>query len=404
MGGGVALCDPYLTSEDLRMSERKSPMRVAFLAGGSIADRRAWSGTIYYAHRALARRFDVVPLEPPCTNRALRGLRKALRFTGVDPLREPLCSAFLGRRAARLVSRVGADAVFVLGASHIAAGLVDRFPVFHCSDATFAAMVGYHGEFSNFSKRTLWAGHELERRVILGSAATIVASDWAADSVRSDYHRVEGVHVVPLGANLDDLPAGDTWERTDRCSLVFIGVNWYEKGADVAVAAAGLLKKRGIPVELHVVGCSPPPDVAVGPFVKFHGFLRKQNASEYARLTALVAAADFLVVPTRFDAFGIVFCEAAAYGTPAISRHTGGVPTAITDGVTGALLPFDSGPEAYADRIQAIWSNHAVYLQMRRDAMARSRSTLNWHVWGESVGRIMEEAMLLHRSTGKRRR
>jgi glycosyltransferase involved in cell wall biosynthesis len=369
-------------------------MRIAFLAGGSASDRRAWSGTTYYAHKALAKRFEVVTLEMPRMNKALRGLRKIVRPTGIDLIREPLYSAAISAGAARLVTAANPDAVFVLGASHIAAGLCDRFRVFHCSDATFAALVDYHGEFSGLSKRTIWAGNELERRTIQESTAVILASEWAARSARVDYRRTEGVHVVPFGANLDELPAADVWQRSGECSLVFIGVNWFEKGADVAVEAARLLYERGIPVVLHVVGCAPPSDPGALPFVRFHGFLRKQIATEYARLTELVANADFLIVPTRFEAFGIVFCEAAAHGTPTISRQTGGVGTAIEDGVTGALLPDEAGPESYADRIQEIWSDEGRYLEMRRQSFARSRRTLNWDTWGVRVEAIVRNALL----------
>jgi glycosyltransferase involved in cell wall biosynthesis len=254
-------------------------------------------------------------------------------------------------------------------------------------------MLDYHAEFSSLSKRTVWAGNELERRVILGSTAVVLASDWAARSVREDYGRTKGVHVVPFGANLDELPAGDIWQRSEACSLVFIGVNWYEKGADVAVETTRLLNDRGIPAVLHVVGVSPPAGLPPMPFVKFHGFLRKQIADEYAKLTALVAKADFLIVPTRFEAFGIVFCESAAHGTPAISRLTGGVPTIIEDGVTGALLSPEAGASSYADRIKDVWSNPNRYQEMRRQAFAKSRSTLNWEAWGRRVEGIIVDAL-----------
>jgi glycosyltransferase involved in cell wall biosynthesis len=314
-------------------------------------------------------------------------------------MREPLYSSAISRHAARMVAKVGADAVFVLGASPLAAGLANRFPVFHCSDATFAAMLDYHGEFTHLSKRTIRAGTELERKALVNSTAAILASDWAAQSARADYDCQDGVHVVPFGANLDELPDRDIWQQAGRRSLVFIGVNWYDKGADVAVAATRLLNERGISVVLHVVGCSPPADQPVMPFVQFHGFLRKQNPAEYSRLTELIAHADFLLLPTRFEAFGIVFCEAAAYGTPSVSRKIGGIPTIIEDGLTGALLPREAGAEAYADRIQELWADSGRYERMRRSAFEKSRRTLNWDAWGASVEGIIRRGVQSRQST-----
>src|SRR5690606_14918211 len=105
------------------------------------------------------------------------------------------------------------DVVFALSASHIAAGLAKHIPVVHCSDATFASLVNYHGEFSHLSARTVKAGNELERRAINRSRVVLLASDIAKESARSDYGRLDGVHVVPFGANLDVLPVEDIWSR-----------------------------------------------------------------------------------------------------------------------------------------------------------------------------------------------
>ncbi|HRQ86246.1 MAG TPA: glycosyltransferase, partial [Flavobacteriales bacterium] len=59
------------------------------------------------------------------------------------------------------------------------------------------------------------------------------------------------------------------------------------------------------------------------------GFLNKNLPADMARLEHHLRTADFLILPTRFEAYGIVFCEAAAYGLPALASRTGGVPTIV---------------------------------------------------------------------------
>lgn len=371
-------------------------MRVAFLAAGSVTDRRAWSGTVYYAHRALATRFDVSTVDLSRLNRVLRGARKLVRPSGIDLIREPFVSELVSDYVARQIESEKPEAVFVMGASHLAAGLANRFPVFHCSDATFARMIDYHGEFVGLSRRTLDYGQAMEDRAIRRSAAAIMASEWAAQSARSDYGRAKGVHVVPFGANLDELPSEDVWHRSKECLLLFVGVNWQAKGADVAVEAARLLRARGIPATLHIVGCEPPQRTPSIPFVKLHGFLRKQIPEEYRRLIELMKNADFFILPTRFEAFGIVFCEAAAYGTPSISRSIGGIPTVIDDQVTGVLLDPAAQADAYADRIQEIWSDHRRYLAMRQSAFEKAQRVLNWTTWGDRVESIIADNVTTH--------
>ena len=387
------MCRIAKSNDNQEFELLKSKVRVAFVAGGSQLDRRAWSGTVYYAHRALAERFDVVPIEMPLVTKIFARFRQVMRKTGIDPLWEPLAGRLLAGLAARRIKAEQVDAVFVLGASHMAAGLIDRFALFHCSDTTFANMVDYHKNFSELSPRTVRLGNLLEQKIFAGCWAAFLSSDWAARSARADYGADSRVHVVPFGANLDALPAADVWRRGDACVLVFIGVAWYEKGADVAVEAVRLLNERGVPTLLHMVGCMPPPGVETPPYVKLHGFLRKQVPAEYARLTDLVADADFLIVPTRFEAYGIVFCEAAAHGTPAVARRTGGIPTIVEDDVTGILLSPQDEPVAYADRIQAVWSDPPRYQAMRRAAFAKSRRILNWTAWGDTVEAVMTAAL-----------
>jgi glycosyltransferase involved in cell wall biosynthesis len=51
------------------------------------------------------------------------------------------------------------------------------------------------------------------------------------------------------------------------------------------------------------------------------------------------------VLPTRDEAFGIVFLEAGAAGVPAIGTRINAVPEIIRDGETGLLVPAGGGAE-----------------------------------------------------------
>ena len=108
----------------------------------------------------------------------------------------------------------------------------------------------------------------------------------------------------------------------------------------------------------------------------------------------MLAEADFFIFPTRFEAFGIAACEAAAFGTPAIARRTGGLTTVVEDGATGVLIDPDAGASAYADAILAIWSDPIHHAQMRQNAFERAHRVLNWDAWGDSVEGIIEQSLM----------
>ncbi|MDP6544971.1 MAG: glycosyltransferase family 4 protein [Phycisphaerae bacterium] len=75
-------------------------------------------------------------------------------------------------------------------------------------------------------------------------------------------------------------------------------------------------------------------------------FLGHQSQDKVSRI---YNAADVSVVPSRFEAFGLVAIEALACGTPVVATNEGGLPDFINDEV-GALVPVDD-PEALAAAI-----------------------------------------------------
>ena len=54
--------------------------------------------------------------------------------------------------------------------------------------------------------------------------------------------------------------------------------------------------------------------------------------------------ADLFVMPTRNEAFGLVYQEAAAAGVPAIGTRLNAVPEIVEDGETGLLIPTGDVP------------------------------------------------------------
>ncbi|MDQ6630701.1 MAG: glycosyltransferase, partial [Verrucomicrobiota bacterium] len=78
----------------------------------------------------------------------------------------------------------------------------------------------------------------------------------------------------------------------------------------------------------------------------------------------LFSAADVFVGPSLEEAFGQVFIEAAACGTPSIGYAVGGVPEALGQGICGHVVK-NVAPESLAEAIKILYSNPA-----RRKEMA----------------------------------
>jgi glycosyltransferase involved in cell wall biosynthesis len=84
----------------------------------------------------------------------------------------------------------------------------------------------------------------------------------------------------------------------------------------------------------------------------------------------ILAASDFLCLPSHREGFGMVIIEAAALGVPAIGTRIHGVTDAIEDGQTGLLVPLGD-VEALAKAI-TLWCENPQELALYSKA-ARER-------------------------------
>lgn len=74
--------------------------------------------------------------------------------------------------------------------------------------------------------------------------------------------------------------------------------------------------------------------------------------------------ADVFVMPSKSEAFGMVYAEAMACGLPVIGTSTGGIPEVITNGENGYLVPVEDTTEL-AKKIESLLKS-----KKRRDLMS----------------------------------
>ncbi len=77
----------------------------------------------------------------------------------------------------------------------------------------------------------------------------------------------------------------------------------------------------------------------------------------------VVAAADVVVCPSRFESLGMVHLESMAMARPVVSMNNGGPAETIIDGVTGYLVPPED-PDALADRVLTLLRDPALRARM----------------------------------------
>ncbi|MGY3545202.1 MULTISPECIES: glycosyltransferase [unclassified Bradyrhizobium] len=116
-----------------------------------------------------------------------------------------------------------------------------------------------------------------------------------------------------------------------KTKVLFIGRLDRQKGYDLLIEAATRLEDV---LDVRVVGASVVGKFdgpAVPPNVTLLGWLDRREIEPH------LEAADLVVIPSRWEAFGLVALEAMRAAKPILAFRIGALPEIVVDGVTGAL-------------------------------------------------------------------
>lgn len=189
---------------------------------------------------------------------------------------------------------------------------------------------------------------DLERQLYhpAGPRQIIVQSAFDRDLLRTHYQVAAGrITVIPNGVDLREFSLSARNERVltrqklgigdDAKLLLFAGSDFRRKGLETLLRTLPLL--AGSNTHLLVAGDGPIPRYAalaeqlgVSTQVRFLG--------KVTQMSELYAAADLLVLPTRYDPFASVVLESLACGTPAVTSICGGAALALDDALAGSVF------------------------------------------------------------------
>lgn len=144
------------------------------------------------------------------------------------------------------------------------------------------------------------------------------------------------------------------------------------KGLDVLLRACAELKRRGLPFMLHVIGDGPmreelealAKELDIYSETIFYGYmLHPEEFMPYF---------DIFVLPSRAEAFGNVFAEAALCWLALVGTDVGGIAEQIANGVNGLLIPVDD-VSALADALEKVIDDPAYRYELSRSAYEKAK-------------------------------
>jgi glycogen synthase len=228
--------------------------------------------------------------------------------------------------------------------------------------------------------------------VVAAAARLIVQTREEERLIRSLGIPLPPVEIVPPGYS--PLPAPPaTGAFRDRFRIpgpyaLFVGRLASNKGLPELVAAFAELARTAPEAQLVLIGADGGQRANVETRVRGFGLTERVHVLGHVGDESLLAAAyreaTVTVLPSEYEAFGLVLLESLAQGTPVIASRVGGIPEFIEDERSGLLVP-PRDTAALARALLRIWSDPSL---ARRLGEHGRRETAPRFTWERTVDRL----------------
>lgn len=212
----------------------------------------------------------------------------------------------------------------------------------------------------------------------------LTASEFARESYLGAGKSPDRILTARLGVDTNVFRPQEHAGGGGETRFAFVGNNARVKGLDVLLNAARDLSSRHPGFSLTLFGASRGA-VGSAPWLHFTDRLSQPE------LAVQLAQHQVLVLPSRFDSFGMVVAEAMACGLVVIVSENVGAKELVTPGENGFVVPPDDA-EALTAAMRWCLENPAGLTQMGRSARLASQEH-DWEHYRTRVATIFEKIL-----------
>jgi glycosyltransferase involved in cell wall biosynthesis len=242
----------------------------------------------------------------------------------------------------------------------------------------------------------------LKRRELARADAVTAVCGAVAESLVHDYGVPrDRVRVVPNGADLPDEAAEQPAARRMRAALGASAIRplWVcaarleeQKGHALLLEALAELRRRGLDFVVALAGEGSQREslerrvagLGLSDCVRFLGMVEE--------IGPLLAAADGVVMPSRWEGLPLTLLEALARGRPVVASAVGGIPEVIEDRISGRLVP-PGDVAALTEALEWLHRRADLAAALGREGAARVRESFTWDRVVEAFEEVYDDVM-----------
>jgi glycosyltransferase involved in cell wall biosynthesis len=216
------------------------------------------------------------------------------------------------------------------------------------------------------------------------------------------------IEAVPNAVNTRRFAPGDKQDAkqsvgapTDSPLALMLANLAPHKGQETAIRAVAILKQAGVSIRCWLAGIERGGGKSYTD--RLETLIWELGVEDHVRLLGqredadlLLQAADFFLLPSTHEGLPLSILEAQATKVPVLAAPTAGIPEVVADGETGFLIAADDAV-GYADRIQSLLNQPALYRRVAEQAHARAISELSWEGYCERIMFLYQALLQRHR-------
>jgi glycosyltransferase involved in cell wall biosynthesis len=216
-----------------------------------------------------------------------------------------------------------------------------------------------------------WLAEKLDAAVFVHTSTEVARAALVARGVKAE-------KTVCIRSGLDRLPILKSL-RSSRSPLHALSLSRLveKKGLDRQLRIYAALKSAGVDFQARIVGDGPlrqrlerlAGHLGVGDQVTFVGQVPAHEVWEHLDWADVLLHTGVVAPSGDRDGLPNVIGEAMAAGVPVVTSPTAGTTEAVSDGVTGVVLPVDR-PEAWVSVLRRLSVDDAYCESLRRAARA----------------------------------
>ncbi len=208
------------------------------------------------------------------------------------------------------------------------------------------------------------------------------------------------IRVVPPGFTPFPSPvAPGTFAKTYGVPgpfILYVGRLASNKGLGTLVDAFARIAPEAPGLSLVLIGDDGGAEAEVVRRVRYHDLEGRVHRIGYLADDAMVAGAlrdaAIFVLPSYYEAFGLVLLDAMAQGTPVVATRVGGIPEFVEDGKVGRLVP-PHDDSALAEALRALWADPQGRAAMGRHAREVVAPRYTWDALVDRIEAIYAEVL-----------